>query len=123
MHTHENYAARRHPEFVVLDIGGDVGALIVYADSHLHGREVEISPAGDDGQRSHKEVLERSTGGQPAFTAVFDSLRAGTYSLWIGGEPQARGVEIKGGAVAELDWRGAPRAAAPRRGPGWSVRI
>jgi hypothetical protein len=104
-HPMESYSARKHPEFVVLDIGEDVGALIVHTDPELHGVEVELSLAGDDGRRSHKEVLERSIDGRPAFTAVFDGLRAGSYTLWTGGEPRARGVVIEGGTIAELDWR------------------
>jgi hypothetical protein len=103
-HTH-TYADRKHPEFVVLDIGGDVGALIVHTDGDMHGVEVEISPAADDLDRSHKEVLERSMNGRPAFTAVFDGLREGTYTLWTRGEPRARGVAVTGGAIAQLDWR------------------
>ena len=34
----ENYAARPHPEHVVLDIGGDFGALIVHTDAGMHRR-------------------------------------------------------------------------------------
>jgi hypothetical protein len=108
---HEIYSARKHPEFVVLDIGDGVGALIVHADRHMHGAEVEISPSGHDRDRSHKDVLERSLGGQPAFTAVFDSLRAGTYTLWSGNQARARGVEIQAGAVTQVDWRSAAGTA------------
>jgi hypothetical protein len=71
----------------------------------MHGVEVEISPANDDERRIHKEVLERSIGGRPAFTAVFDGVRAGTYTLWTHGEARSRGVTIKAGEIAELDWR------------------
>jgi hypothetical protein len=105
--TEEHHAARRHPEFVVLDIGGDVGALIVHTDAALVGTEVEISPAGDDARRSHKDVLERTIAGRPAYTAVFDGLREGAYTLWTGGVARARGVDVTGGAIAELDWRSA----------------
>jgi hypothetical protein len=111
-HAHEHdapYSARKHPEFVVLDIGAQVGALIVHADPELHGVEVEISPTGEDGRRSHKEVLERAINGRPAFTAVFDHLPAGTYTLWTGGDPRARAIAISGGSIAELDWRTANR--------------
>jgi hypothetical protein len=104
---HVHYADRPHPEFVVLDIGDGVGALIVHADPRLHGVEVEISPAGDDGRRSHKEVLERRLGDRPAFTAVFDGLPAGRYTLWVDDEARARNVSIDDGAIAELDWRSA----------------
>jgi hypothetical protein len=109
-HPPETYADRRHPEFVVLDIGGDVGALILHTDSELHGVEVEISPTGHDDRRSHKEVLERTINGCPAFTAVFDQLAAGTYTLWTGGEARAREVAVPGGAIAKLDWRAAAGA-------------
>jgi hypothetical protein len=111
--VHENYAARPHPEYVVLDIGGGLGALIVYADAAMHGSEVEISPADDDSDRSHKDVLERGKGGRTAFTAVFDRLPAGAYTLWTDGVARARGVQISAGSVAELDWTGVtPELAA-----------
>jgi hypothetical protein len=106
MHTH-TYSHRRHPEFVVLDIGDGVGALIIHTDPVMHGREIEISPTGDDEHRAHKEVLERESAGHPAFTAVFDTLPAGSYTLWSAGRPLARGVGVEGGGVTELDWRDA----------------
>jgi hypothetical protein len=105
-HHHEDHAARAHPEFVVLDIGDDMGALIVHAPAALLGSEIEISPDGEDERRSHKDVLERSINGQPAYTAVFDSLRQGTYTLWSHDVACTRGVTIAGGAIAEVDWRG-----------------
>lgn len=71
-HRHHTYADRPHPEYVVLDIGDRLGALIIHTDAELHGVEVEISPAGHDGRRSHKEVLERSMNGRPAYTAAFE---------------------------------------------------
>jgi hypothetical protein len=103
--AHVHYAARSHPEFVVLDIGDDVGALIVHADPGLHGVEVEISPAGSDDRRSHKEVLERRMGDQPAYTAVFDGIPRGAYTLWVNDEARARDVVIEAGKISELDWR------------------
>lgn len=101
---HEIYSARKHPEFVVLEIGEDLGALIVHANRGLQGIEIEISPAEDDRRRSHKEVLERDAGGTPAYTAVFDQLPAGTYTLWSEGTARVRGVSVTGGQIAELDW-------------------
>ena len=107
-----HHAARSHPEFVVLEIGEDLGALIVHTDAHMHGVEVEISPAGDDSARSHKEVLERTVGGRPAFTAVFDRLPGGEYTLWTGGVARSRGVAVAGGEIRELSWAGSPARAA-----------
>ena len=102
---HEHYAGRKHPEFVVLEIGDELGALIVHTEPHMHGVEIEISPTGRDHDRSHKEVLERSGGGQSDFTAVFDAMDAGTYTLWARGEAREREVAVNAGAIAELDWR------------------
>ncbi len=101
---HEGYAARRHPEAVVLDLGGDVGALIIHAEADMHGVEVEISASGEDDLRSHKEVLEREINGRPAYTAVFDNVREGSYTLWVDDAARERGVVVTGGSVAELDW-------------------
>ena len=66
---------------------------------------VEISPARDDRLRSHKEVLERSINGSPAFTAVFDALAAGSYTLWTEGRARAREVTVSEGEIVEVDWR------------------
>jgi hypothetical protein len=90
---------------VVLDIGGSIGSLIVHTGPDLHGTEVEISTTGDDTHRAHKEVLERESGGHPAFTAVFDTLPAGRYTVWVNGKPRARAVKVEAGRVAQLDWR------------------
>lgn len=108
----EQYSARPHPEYVVLEIGEDIGALIVHANPAMHGVEIEISSAGADERREHKEVLERRAGGAPAFTAVFDGLPAGRYTLWVDGAARARDVTVEAGAIAQLDWRGAERHAA-----------
>jgi hypothetical protein len=100
----ENHAARRHPEPVVLDIGGDLGALIVHTDAGMVGVEVEISATRSDGERRHKDVLEREIEGRPAYTAVFDKLREGSYTLWVDDVACERDVVVTGGAVGEVDW-------------------
>jgi hypothetical protein len=125
-HPAEDYSARKHPEFVVLEIGGNLGALVVHTDADMHGVEIEISPEHDHRRRSHKQVLERSNG-RPAFTAVFDGLAAGSYALWDAGRARARSVAIEGGLVTDLDWRtpergaaelASPNASDPSRAPG-----
>jgi hypothetical protein len=101
----EEHAHRPHPEHVVLEIGDELGALIVLAGRDAHGLEIEISRSGEDDRRSHKDVLERSLGGRPVYAAVFDRLEEGTYTLWVDGTARARGVAVAGGRVGELDWR------------------
>jgi hypothetical protein len=105
-HTHypADYWTRPHPEPVVLDIGGDVGALLLYTPPALHGREIEVSPLGQDTQRVHTAVLERVIGGRTRYVAVYPELRAGDYRIW-GDDPSLESqVTIVGGAVAEVDW-------------------
>ncbi|HXJ68409.1 MAG TPA: hypothetical protein VNM39_05850, partial [Verrucomicrobiae bacterium] len=59
-HQHDHSAAHRpHEEAVVLELGEELGALVVYTDRALLHQEIEISPEGDDDGRSHKDVLER----------------------------------------------------------------
>jgi len=106
MNAHDHHAAshRPHPEPVVLEIGGELGALVVYTDPELVHSEIEISPAGDDARRSHKDVLERVLGGRSLFAAVFDQVPAGTYTLWHGDRARTRDVRVEPGSVAELRW-------------------
>jgi hypothetical protein len=112
----EHHSHRSHPEQVVLEIGGDVGALVVYADAAVHGAEIEISPAGADTDRSHKEVLHRPVAGRPTYAAVFDRIPGGSYTLWMHDAAVARDVTVAGGRITELDWRGAELPARPLAG-------
>jgi len=108
----EHGPRRPHPEHVVLEIGDEIGALLLYTDPDLLGSEVEISLSGHDDERQHKEVLERPIGGRVVYAAAFDGLREGTYTLWLDDEAYAREVAVRGGRVAECDWRREPGAGA-----------
>src|SRR5436189_4817181 len=101
----EHHEHRVHTEPVVLEIGGELGALVVYTDAVLLHEEIEISPAADDERRSHKDVLERLVEGRSVHAAVFDRLEHGAYTLWHRDEERARGVVVAGGEIAELDLR------------------
>jgi hypothetical protein len=101
----ENYADRAHPEMVVLDIGRDVGALIIYTKPELHGQEIEVSPRGTGARRTHVQVLERRVKDRPVFAAVFPGLRAGDYEIWEDAAYIGGTVTIAGGEVATVDWR------------------
>src|ERR1700722_8138473 len=114
---HETYSDRPHPEYVVLDIGDDLGALIVYTDAALHGTEIEISPAEADDERSHRDVLERAIGDRAAFTAVFDRLHQGGYTLWNEGGRRARlGHGGRHGQLTARPPRSTGSSAAARAG-------
>ncbi|MGH2464135.1 MAG: hypothetical protein ACRDGI_01625 [Candidatus Limnocylindrales bacterium] len=116
-------------EDAVLDIGGDVGALILYTDADYDGREIEISlvdasperdmhdhAAGHDhahahehehehGRRTHTAIHQRRAGGQTTYAGIYPELTAGTYRLWTDDPTLPDRVTIVGGEVAEVDWR------------------
>ena len=98
-HDHSTDARLEH---VMLDLGPGVGALVLHTGEDLHGAEIEISPAGHDGERSHKQVHERPVAGRPLYAAVFDRLPAGDYTLWLDGRPLRRDVAVPGAAVTDI---------------------
>jgi hypothetical protein len=89
---------------LVLDIGGDVGALVLVAGPDLAEQEIEISPGTDPATpRSHNVVHARHWPGGVGHTAVFPSVAAGDYTVWRGdGTPYAT-VTIQGGQVTQHD--------------------
>jgi len=89
---------------VLLDIGGDVGALVLVTPVELHGREIEVSPLGLDGRRVHAAVLERRVGDRVVFAAVYPELRAGEHRIWDDVPGRDRRVTIVGGQVTWVDW-------------------
>jgi hypothetical protein len=97
----ERHNDRVHPETVVLDIGQDIGALIIYTEAAWRGREIEVSPRGSVATRTHVQVLERRINGQP----VFPGLHAGDYDIWEKASHPRGTVTIVGGEVATVDWR------------------
>ena len=101
----EQHVDRVHSESVVLDIGQDVGALIIYTKAELRGREIEVSPRRTGAKRVHVEVLERRINCRPVFAAVFPGLRAGDYDIWHSALEPRGTVTIVGGEVAAVDWR------------------
>lgn len=101
---HAEPVARPHPEPIVLDIGGSLGALVVYADAALIDTPIEISLAGQDAVRAHQHVLERPLHHRTFHAAVFDRIVAGSYTLWLDDKARAKEVTITGGQVTELDW-------------------
>lgn len=86
----------------MLDLGPGVGALVLHTGADLHGVEVEISPAGRDGERSHKQIHERPVNGRPLYGAVFDSLPAGEYTLWLNDQPLRRDVAVADAVATEI---------------------
>ena len=90
---------------VVLDIGDGVGALVLYLPAAYRGREVEVSPVGDEARRTHTGVLERRTARGTFCAAVYPALTEGWWRIWGDDPALPSRALIESGAVSEVDWR------------------
>ena len=87
---------------VVLDIGGDVGALVLYTGAEDDAAEIDISPGSDSAApRSHNQVHPRRTRAGIIYSAVYPALTAGEYTLWRDEHTPEATVVIQGGQVTE----------------------
>jgi hypothetical protein len=98
----EQYVKRVHTQPAVLDIGQDIGALVVYTRAELVGKEIEVSLKASDEKRIHTAIHERRANGRTLYAGLFLALPAGEYIIWV--HPSCE-VTISGGAVAEVNWR------------------
>jgi hypothetical protein len=92
---------------VVLELGGDIGALVLQAPAWLLGREIEISPVCADGQparRTHALVRERLTPTGASHAAVYLAVPAGRYTVWRDAGTPLGTVTVSGGQVASFRW-------------------
>ncbi len=111
---------------VLLDIGGDVGALVVDMPAALVGHEVEIDPVDgrdrhehphehshdhghdnrhDHGHRRHVAVVPRRTPAGIAPSVVFPDLHEGGYLLYAPGtDDVVLDVVVRGGEVTWATW-------------------
>lgn len=105
MHDHDHHQHVGRASGLVLDIGDDVGALVVVLGERPDVAELDIQPVGDPAGRFHTGVHARVVDGEPARTAVYPEIRAGRYELLDGdGLPFAE-VEAAGGEVRTVDLR------------------
>jgi hypothetical protein len=89
---------------VVMEVGGDIGAVVVYTPDALAGLEIELALRGDDRQFVHTEVRERRLPDGAIYAAVFAAVPAGEYTLLSAAALPALDVDVEGGRVAELTW-------------------
>jgi hypothetical protein len=87
---------------VALDVGAGRGALVIYPSERYRDREIEISGVTGDGRRVHTGVHERATQTGTVLTAIFGSLAAGEYIVWVDARTEGPRVSVPDGAVAEL---------------------
>jgi len=99
----EPVAGPSGPGTVVMEVGGDIGALILYTPAEMDGREIEISPDGS-AKRTHSQVRARHMAAGTSHAAVYPGLVAGPYTIWDGADRPAASVVITGGEVASCRW-------------------
>ena len=97
---------------VVLDIGGEIGALVVTMPAALAGAEIEACPvagaafeAYTGGHLPHVAVLARPDGPSIRYLAVFAELQDGEYQLYLrpDGAPRLTAV-VRGAQVTSAVW-------------------
>ena len=94
---------------VVVDIGGDVGALVLHVELGLVGREIELE-AENGRVRTHSAVRERRGDGPAQYAALYPALTAGRYTVVDSGQE----VAVDGGRVTVATLAPVPATRSPR---------
>jgi hypothetical protein len=98
-HAHQHIAPADN---LLLDIGGDTGALVIHTAAHRDQAEIEISAAGSGRARTHNVVRRRQASAGVKYAAVFPDVPAGDYVVWLDADTPAGTVTVQGGAVASF---------------------
>jgi hypothetical protein len=99
---HAHHAPGANP---VLDIGGEVGALVVYLAALPATDELYAHPAGQPDHEFHTGVHTREVDGQPTWVAIFPTVREGHYYLLDDDHQPMAAVTVVGGQVEHADLR------------------
>jgi hypothetical protein len=96
-------------EGIDLGITKRKGAIVVYANKNLRGKTVDLYagfPGFEKDVKLHStdNIVERTVSGQPVFTAVFQSLEPGNYTVTTGIKYYNR-LTVYAGKASEVDWR------------------
>jgi hypothetical protein len=95
------------PGTVIMELGAEVGALILYTPADLDGAEIEISRHGDVmSRRTHSQVRRRQLESVTKYAAVYSALTAGQYTIWRDQDRPAGTVTIAGGQITSCRWPG-----------------
>ena len=88
---------------IMLDLGADVGAVVVRTPGGLNEEELQIEGIDSCGQqyRTHTVVRRRDVGGATVFAAVFPSVPAGHHAVWVDHGARIE-IDVAGGQVTEV---------------------
>ena len=90
-------------EALVLDIGDNIGALILYADQTCLGQEIDVTPAGAARHHhTHTMIRRRRAIGREFIAGVYPELQAGSYTVWGVDDKPLGEVTVVGGHVTEF---------------------
>jgi hypothetical protein len=103
-HTGET-TAHVHGGPPILDIGGNIGALVATMDPDTAGTELHLRSEHRPPISIHTGVWRRSLNGATTTAAVFAELVEGTYQVLDPAGTLLRRVEIRGAEVATIDLR------------------
>jgi hypothetical protein len=96
----------------MLDIGEDIGALILYAEESCLGREIDLTPVGvPRSHHMHTMIRRRRAFDREFIAGVYPELTEGTYTVWGVDDLPLGDVTIVGGQVSEFR-AGSCRAAS-----------
>jgi hypothetical protein len=91
------------PEALVLDIGGEIGALVLYAEEACLGLEIDLTPAGAPrSHHLHTMIRRRRAVDREFIAGVYPELAQGTYTVWGVDDRPLGEVVIVGGQVSEF---------------------
>ena len=92
------------PESLVLDIGGEIGALILYASAEALGSEIDITPVGmPQSHGTHTVIRRRRSLDREIVAAVYPELPEGVYTVWgLDGRSLGK-VPVVGGRISFFD--------------------
>jgi hypothetical protein len=104
-HEHVHLHGPTGPASVMADVGGDIGAAVVYTRAALLGRELEVRPVGRPWDGTHTEVRERHMGSSTVCAGFFGALASGDYEVRLRGEPsRSMNLTVVGAAVTETTY-------------------
>jgi hypothetical protein len=103
-HEHHHTIEPSGDGTVVLDIGGDIGALVLHTPHELNGAEIDIFRCGEARPAMHSAVRARHLPGGHVHAAVYPTVPAGDYVVAAVGALPELTVTIRGGHVTETGW-------------------